>query len=368
MKILYLNAPTSLAGAERVILTYLQQYDREQFLPMVTSYLNELRPENEFTREIERLGIGFSRIRLRGYRGLGRQISETAQIIKREGVSLVHSHGYRSDIIGLLAARRAGVPIVSTLHGWTPLNRSLRFYEAVDRFVLRWFDHIICVSRPLYEQIRRSFSSDRVTLLPNAVSAPPTGGLSLTTRSTSRKTLLFVGRLSYEKGVDILLRAFAHSFTGRDDTRMLILGDGPDRAAYEQLARDLRVDDSVEFLGFQRDVLSFYRCADLYVLPSRSEGLPMSLLEAMSAGLPLVATRVGGVPDVVTDGISGCLVPSDDHRALGAALSNILDKPEQAAIMAESARAVVASHYRAEPWARNIEKIYRTVGLLCAGY
>ncbi len=362
MKLLYLNAPTSLAGAERVILTYLQQYDREQFLPLVTSYLNELRPDNEFTREVERLGISFSRIRLRGYRGLGRQISETAHIISSEGISVVHSHGYRSDIIGLLAARRAGVPIVSTLHGWTPVNRSLRIYEALDRLVLRWFDHIICVSRPLYEQMRRRLPFNRVTFLPNAVSTPPADGLAPRARSTTRKTILFVGRLSHEKGVDILLRAFAHSLAGRDDTRLLILGDGPDRGENEQLARDLGIADRMEFLGFQRDVPAFYRCADLFVLPSRSEGVPLSLLEAMAAGLPLVATRVGGVPDVILDGISGCLVPPEDPRALGAALVNTLDNPEAAAAMAESAREVVATHYRAEPWARNIEKIYRTMG------
>jgi glycosyltransferase involved in cell wall biosynthesis len=362
MKLLYLNAPTSLAGAERVILTYLQHHDREQFLPQVMSYLNEFRPDNEFTREVERLGIGFSRVRLRGYRGLGRQITETAHLIKRAGVSVIHSHGYRSDIIGMLAARRAGVPIISTLHGWTPVNRSLRIYEAIDRLVLRWFDHIICVSRPLYEQMLRTLPSHRVTLLPNAVSTLPVDGFSPTARGTTRKTILFVGRLSYEKGVDVLLRAYAHSFFGHDDTRLLILGDGPDRTTYEQLAHDLRINDQVEFLGFQRDVQSFYRSADLYVLASRSEGLPLSLLEAMSAGLPLVATRVGGVPDVIQDGFSGCLVPSNDHRALGVALKNLLDKPDQAAVMAESARAVVTTHYRAEPWARNIEKIYRMMG------
>ncbi len=359
--ILHLNAPTALAGAERVLLTYLAHHDRSTFQLFLLSFVNEFIADNDFTREADTCGIVFKKIRILGYANLTDQLRTVAGFIRDNNINLVHTHGYRSDIAGFLVTRLTGVPVVSTLHGWTPVTRSLRCYEALDRFCLRRFDHLICVSRDLHDEMLRLVTPERVTLLPNAVTLPTgEGGLP---EGWSRKgcTILYAGRLSPEKGVDVLLRAFARSCVAHEEVRLLLVGDGPNRGDYELLAGELGIADRVHFLGFRNDIQAFYRLADLFVLPSRSEGLPMALLEAMALGTPVVATRVGGVPDLVTDGVTGLLVAPDDPIALGAAIRRVVDCRGEALERGTRARVKVVREFAAAPWARSMESLYRKI-------
>lgn len=364
LNVLHLNAPTSLAGAERVILTYFENHTLGEITPSLLSYVNQLNSNNDFTREAEKQGINLHRIMLGGYRGLPRQLIETLNIIRKLGIHVIHSHGYRSDIIGFLASRLARVPIVSTVHGWTPVTRRVSRYERIDRLLLRHFDHVICVSRPLYDNLKGTVSANRLTMLPNAVTIKQMNSDSFKNREKVGRTILFAGRLSKEKGVDVLLNAYAQYNAEGGAARLIILGDGPLRGEYAQLVSKLGIDRNVTFLGHRNDVFSYYCQADVFVLPSRSEGLPMALLEAMAFGIPVVATNVGGIPDVVCDGISGKLVPPDVPEALTAAFHCLFGNYEAAILMGSHGKNKICRDFSAEPWARKIENIYQNVSQL----
>ncbi len=357
LRVLHLNTPTALAGAERVILNYFEHHDPAKATPHLLSFVNLSRPDNSFTSVAERTITRFSKILMNGFIDIPRQLRETVLVIRSLRIELVHSHGYRCDILGFMAARQVGIPIISTVHGWTPVSRSLRCYEYLDRLFLRRFDRIICVSRPLYEGLYDVVPQERLFFVPNAVARHDGDAPVPEAGDRDGRTILYVGRLSPEKGLDLLLRACA-LLTERRDIRLLLLGDGPCREEYERLVRELGVAEQVLFLGHQSDVDSFYRRADMLILPSRTEGLPMTLLEAMSRGVPIIATRVGGMPDLIRDGETGILVSPEDPVALKDAILRLLADPSEARALGARGRSMVRQEYAVGPWARRIESLY----------
>lgn len=160
--------------------------------------------------------------------------------------------------------------------------------------------------------------------------------------------ILFFGRLVYPKGVDVLLRAWGRvrqEASVRLRARLIIAGEGPLRAEYEQLAQSLGVMDSVEFVGLQRDIVPWLHRSDVVVLPSRWEGMPNAVLEAMACGLPCVATRVSGSEDLIQDGVNGLLVEPDDDEALASALLSLLRDPALCQQYGHAARSTVEERY-----------------------
>lgn len=367
LKILHLSAPTALAGAERVMLNFLQHYDTSTFTVRVASYLNHQRMDNSFTETLVQLGISHDKIPI-GNTNLIWQVRQTVDTIKRHDIDVLHTHGYRSDFAGLIAARIAGIPIVSTVHGWTPVSLKLLGYQMLDRFCLRRFDRVICVSSRLQEEFNRlGINAERLVYLPNAVSLPKK---SLCQRDTARqqlgissaeKIIVAVGRLSPEKGLDILFAAYAHQFGVDSGVRLILVGDGPQLAELKLNASQLGIGERVLFAGFCADVASYYVAADLYVMSSHTEGFPMSLLEAMAWELPVVATAVGGIPDIVQDSNNGYLVPSGGVEQIAAAMGKILNNRKLAERMGQMAHRTVAERFAVEKWARSLERVYSDV-------
>jgi glycosyltransferase involved in cell wall biosynthesis len=171
----------------------------------------------------------------------------------------------------------------------------------------------------------------------------------------SERVVVAVGRLSREKGQCHLIRAAA---AWRGGARLVIVGDGPDRAALERLARDLGVGASVIFAGMTNNVAPYYALADVFVLPSLSEGSPNVLLEAMAAGLPVVATRVGGVPEIAADGTSALIGPSKDPAFLAHAVDRLLGNPDLARRLGAAARRAVLSRHTPERRAETLSRLY----------
>lgn len=367
LRILHLSAPTALAGAERVMLNFLRHYDTSAFAVRVASYLNYQRLDNSFTAALKEQGIAHDKIPI-GNTSLVWQISQIVGIIKRNATDILHTHGYRSDFTGLIAARIAGIPAVSTVHGWTPVSFKLHGYQMLDRFCLKRFDRIICVSSRLHEEFGcLGVSGERLVYLPNAVSLPDQiPGRREAARKQlgvlpTEKIAVAVGRLSPEKGLDILLAAYARQFGADRGVRLILVGDGPQRVELESIAGRLAIAERVVFAGFTADVASYYAAADLFVMPSHTEGFPMSLLEAMAWGLPVVASAVGGIPDIVQDGMHGCLVPPGEEGQLAGAMGNLLNNRELADRLGRMARKTVAERFAAEQWARTLEKVYAGV-------
>ncbi len=193
------------------------------------------------------------------------------------------------------------------------------------------------------EAITAGFDPAAVILLPNGVDA---GCFRPQAEAQSAEvSLLFIGRLDDMKGVDVLLKAFQAVCSALPQTSLVIVGDGPSRPDLENLARSLNLGEAVCFKGVLEDVRPSFSRATVMVMPSRSEGLSNVVLEAMASGLPVVASRVGGNPDMITDRVNGLLVEPDNVEQLSGALMTILTAPELAASYGREARKTIEQHY-----------------------
>jgi glycosyltransferase involved in cell wall biosynthesis len=204
--------------------------------------------------------------------------------------------------------------------------------------------------RLLVEQFE--MPADKIVVIPNAVDLAYWRPATVVERAKARRQfgvqdesmLACVARLTQQKGVDVLLRACALEPLRSRHWRLFLAGDGPDEKALRELARDLEVDERVRWLGWQSDVRALLAAADVFVLPSRWEGQPLTVLEAMAAGAPVVATAVSGTPEALDHGRLGALVPPDDPTSLSAALARAIDEGKDEARL-RHAREYVAEHH-----------------------
>jgi glycosyltransferase involved in cell wall biosynthesis len=290
------------------------------------------------------------------------EISAIRRVQRETGAEVMHFHAYRADILGVPAAVGLHTATVATAHGITGGGLKNRFYEWLELRALRQFDAVIAVSSPLEELLRQSgVSQERLCLVQNAVLPLP-----LLDRSTARSRLGlpasqravgWIGRLSWEKGPDIFIEALARM--QRPSVRAVMVGDGAERESLEATASRLGVADRIRFVGSIPDAGELLAAFDLVVLSSRTEGLPISLLEAMSAGVPLVASRVGDVPAATAHGRFAELVPAADPAALAEAMNRTLAAGPTASDRARSAREWVELHFGVEPWLDKIAAAYQ---------
>jgi glycosyltransferase involved in cell wall biosynthesis len=251
---------------------------------------------------------------------------ELVRLLRRERPDILHASSSKAGVLGRLAAAAAGVPIrIFTVHGWAFAAHSglaALFYRWADRVTRRLTTVTICVSENGRAAGIRAgtCSRERTVVIRNAVSLD---GLPSPRHERERPRLVSVGRLKAPKDFATLARALAALPAGSFDA--LIVGDGPDRPALEAELRRLGLEHRARLLGERHDVPALLAAADVFVLSSVSEGLPMSVLEAMAAELPVVASRVGGLPELVVDGKTGFLVPPEDPHELAAALGRLID-------------------------------------------
>lgn len=281
---------------------------------------------------LERTGVPYHLIRDRGPLDW-RMVGAVRGHLEAMGAEVVQTHGYKATALGFVlkhAAPGAQRPWVGFYHGATDKDWRDRAYQWLELRMLRSADRIVVVSR---EQATRFPHPDRVRIIPNAaIDLPATidgVGASLPPESlpgSPGPRLGVVGRLSPEKGVDVFLHACAELRRRERAFSAVIVGDGPEQESLHRLVKELELADQVRFLGRIDRVEAVYAALDLLVLPSRSEGLPNVLLEGLRADVPVVATAVGAVPDVLTDPMAGRLAPPGDPMALADAMLQALEQ------------------------------------------
>jgi glycosyltransferase involved in cell wall biosynthesis len=297
-----------------------------------------------------------------------RQIRAT---IAASNPDIVQTHSIKSHFWLRLSGAWKQHPWVAFHHGYTLTAPRQRVYNELDRWSLRKAARVVTVSRAFARQLRRiGVPEDRITVLHNAID--PAWGeraaqpdLRAAARATlgiapTEKVALIVGRLSREKRHDIAIQA-VHRLAGLlPDTRvrLLIVGEGPERATIERLAAPLGMSDQVILAGHQDDVTPYYAAADLAVISSDTEGSPNALLEAMAARKPVVATAVGGIPEIVTHDHTAILVPPGDPVQLAQAMARVLSFPQAAEQMTGRAQSLILSHYSPQQRARFLARFY----------
>lgn len=264
------------------------------------------------------------------FRAVSREVGDH---LRRLRADVLCCHGYKADLLGLLAARRAGVPVIAVSHGWTAATGKVRLNEALDRLCLRWMDRVVCVSEAQAAKVRRAgVRAERIAVIRNAVCCRrfdhPDPSYrrrleALFARPPAR-IVAAAGRLSPEKGFAVLVEAARRAAQEDAETGFVLFGDGPLRGALGRQIAACGLERRFVLAGFRSDLDAYLPHVDLVVLPSFTEGLPCVVLEAFAAGVPVVATAVGGTPEAVEDGVSGCLVPPGDPAALAARILDVL--------------------------------------------
>jgi glycosyltransferase involved in cell wall biosynthesis len=355
--VVHVLAPARQGGLERVVeMLASGQGSRAQVAVVLTPSDAEGHP---FVHDLHERGVRVCEIVVPG-RAYLREYRALRALIATVRPDILHTHGYRADIIGSLAARRAGIPVVSTAHGFVGGSFRNRLNERLQCLALRYAFAVIAVSRPLVKRLEAAgVHADRIRVVPNAYASPVPVVASAAARATlglDPGALIagWVGRLSGEKGPDVMLAALS---AGDRDWRLSIVGEGHDRVQLGQQAEVLGVTDRVVWHGAVARAGSLMSAFDAFVLSSRTEGTPIALFEAMAARVPIIATRVGGVPDVVTDA-EAILVPSESPEAIAEALAAIRSDPAAARRRCEAALERLTTVFGAGEWVRSIERIY----------
>ena len=352
-KVVHVIAPAPFGGAETVVRQTLEGL-RARNVPTTTFALGVTDPD----RHPWVCGLREAHIDVRcPSPSRSREYLDLRKALSDGDVAAVHSHGYRADFSAFMARPR-GVRWISTAHGFTGGGGRMRMYEAVDRWLIRSADHILAVSSRLQKRLQQSQpDGDRVRLLrnvPPVLDRPPRDvARSMLGFPTGKTIVGWVGRFSHEKGADRLPVLFSDPSTA---CSLVLFGDGPLR---ERVMHSLATLDhlQVQWMGVRSDVGRLLGAFDLLVLPSRTEGMPMVVLEAMAAGTPAIAFDVGDVKHAVTSETGWC-VPTDQLPSFSAALSSALRDPEERRKRGKAASLHLQTHFSVTAWVEAHLQVY----------
>ena len=367
MRVLHLLSSTSFHGAE----TMAAELVRQLHAMGVTIDLGVFDNNGRANKEI--LDVTAAYVRERLVIPCRRQIDLSAmrmlqKYLRQLHPHVIHSHKYKTTFYALLSRRNTPCRLVTTYHNWLYDTPALRFYAAVDKRLARYNDATVGVSEPVTQELRRHVPASKVFHIGNGIDTtifrpPMSRNDAKQALGLDGKVLVgFVGRLSVDKGLSHLLQAITLLPASLSESvHAVIVGDGDNRQALEAEAWARGLSARIHFLGNRRDTPLLYSAFDVFVLPSRREGFPMVLLEAMSTGLPVIATRVGDVERIIEHGKSGLVIDPEDTVALRQSLLTLLADTENAKRLGTAARARVEQEFSSARMAREYLALYERI-------
>jgi glycosyltransferase involved in cell wall biosynthesis len=294
-------------------------------------------------------------------------VKRLRQLLSQYPRAIVHSHGYKPDVLLSVLGAPQKLGCLATCHNWISDSFKMRLLEALDKRVLRGFDHVVAVSGEVSaELIASGVPSQKVSIIKNGISAPVVGSdVGRRVRDEfdipmSAKLIVLIGRLARSKRIDLLLAAVLSLPTSMD-VHVLLVGEGEQGQNLVELVKRQHLESRVHLCGYRSDIAEILTAADLLALTSEKEGLPIVILEAMAMCCPIVTTRVGEISQVLSDGRDAWIVPPKDVGALTAALQEALGHPEVAKARAANAHAQFTSHYSRDSMGARYAEVYERV-------
>ena len=349
--------------------------------------------ENSLKGEASRNDIDFFIICIR----TGPDIAGAIKIIRYAnavGADIIHSHGYKSNIlIGFIPKRARRLPIVTTIHGWTYIGGKprMRLYEWLDACSLKFIDAVVLVNKAMLSNPRlKKLNQKKVFVVENgipvsgnsspsylsnfATSPPPCQQTQLTQQMLDHTIIDFckrgytigsIGRLSPEKCFKNLLEAIKIVSSDCTDIRLVIIGEGGEREMLEKMIQQLGLLDRVMMPGYRNEAKRYIPYFKVFALSSLTEGLPITILEAMREGVPILSTRVGGVPEALDQGKAGVLVDTSNINFLAQGIYRLRNDPELGKRVAERAKKIVSQNYSSQRMAMGYLNIYKHITKNC---
>lgn len=347
------NPPNGFPGVELSAATYLRGNDDVTHNGFVTAAL--------------RAGVEMDLIIEKG-RFDRAVVPRIERILEMRKPDIVQTHNVKSHFLMRYSGLWRKYPWIAFHHGYVTTDAKMRLYNQLDRWSLRKAAHLVTVCGPFRQQLEsRGISTERITVRHNAINpfeAPAPADIEAVRRSipcpASTPLLLMVSRLSHEKGHVDLLEALAILKRNGRKFHTVIVGEGYERGAIDSARQRLGLRDDVTLTGHKNDVRPYFAIANLFLMPSHSEGSPNSLLEAMAAGVPCVASAVGGIPEIMTDEHTGLLTPARNPEALAKAIERLLDDATLADLLAANAR-VETARFTPDAYHAGMVRVYRHV-------
>lgn len=359
MRIVHVLAPATFGGLERVVEELATGQRRRGHDVHVIVLLEPATPEPIIVAHLRERAVPVVSIVLPG-RAYVTQLRQLREHCARLSPQVIHTHGYLPDVLSTLLLPQIAARRVSTLHGFIGGTRRGRLYEWLQCRAYYWIDAVAVSQKLAADLVRRGVPASHVHLITNAAA---TIDNPLNRDAASRQLGLpssgfnigWVGRISREKGLDVLIDALPA--LADLSAHVAVIGDGPERSALAQRARQIAPATPVVWSGIIPDAARVLNAFDVLVISSRTEGTPMILLEAMALGVPVVTTAVGGIPEVVRED-EAILVPSENPTALAAAIRSVSSDPAGAAKRAERAKQRLADAFSTEQWLDRYDRVY----------
>lgn len=348
---------TSITGAAKSVLEFAKEATLSRSsapaVDLSIVLLSRSREQNNFTAAMQHANVEFNVV-LERRKFDWRAIAELRALIRSQQPDIVWSNSVKTHFLVRLARLNRSAKWVAFHHGYTATDAATQFYNQFDRWSLRAADRVLTVC----QSFARALESRGVRATDIRVQHMPIRPFRLASPDRKDKlrgqlgiaeptlVVLSVGRLSKEKGHEDLIRAFGafRRRTPEMSVRLIMVGEGPERSRLLSLCERFRLSEDVTFVGHQNDVSLYYSIADLFVLPSHTEGSPNVLLEAMSAGIPVIATNVGGIPELAGHETCALLVEDRDVAALSRAISRMLENKDLRERLRFSAGQMVLLH------------------------
>jgi glycosyltransferase involved in cell wall biosynthesis len=291
------------------------------------------------------------------------------KFIKKNRIDVLHTHWYKPDIIGLMAAAGTNCRVVSTPHGWSKnADFKLHCYEGINRLIFPFFSAVVPVSREIYQELNHlPWLGHKLHLIENGVDLEEIGTVTeindaiASWRHQGRFVLGYIGQLIPRKGLDILIQAFA-SLDYRS-FRLAIVGSGAQEAELRNLVDRYSLGEYIKFFGFREDRLGFLKGFDAFILPSRREGTPRCVMEAMAAGVPVIVSNIQGCLNLVTHNNNGLVFEVDDHQNLANQINRLRYDTSLRARLCREAQRHILKQFSAQRMADEYLQLYES---LCA--
>jgi glycosyltransferase involved in cell wall biosynthesis len=368
VNILHVIDSGGLYGAEMVLLNLVSEQMRMGNRPVIASIGTRGEKTKPLEEEAQRQGMAIIPFRFRN----GPNVLGAFKILRYAHtgrIQILHTHGYKADILlGFMPKKLRRLPVVSTVHGWTgidPFSR-IKLYEWMDGLSLRHMEAVCTVNHAMLKHPRlKRLQHDKVHVIRNGIpkldADSPLPDDEITEFCGQVFTVASIGRLSQEKGYHYLLEAFSLLINKGIDVRLLIVGEGPERPHLEKMILRLGLSGKVVLPGYRKEAWRYLSGCDVFVLSSLTEGLPITLLEAMQMGVPVVVTAVGGMPAIIKPGDTGRIVPPGSPQSLAESIAEIHHDGKTAALMAQRAQELVYREYSLERMCRGYSEIYHNL-------